>query len=147
MAFGNPATYRSHHVCVRCRSSYKRNGPPAPCPGCGERLVDAGVCLAVPARRDRRGWRALAAALDAGLRFHPACGCCYSGPGYRPRTVPEVRERLTVAARNGLPPAQLLALADPAGAAGAVGSARAGGRSVSRSVPRTAGRVRRGPAR
>ncbi|NSC20218.1 hypothetical protein FM076_02915 [Streptomyces albus subsp. chlorinus] len=112
MASGNPATRRSHHVCVRCRLSLKRNGSPAACPGCGVALTDAGVCLAVPSRRDRDGWRALGAVLEAGLRFHPRCGCCYDGPGYRPRTMAEVRARLAFADRAGLPVAEALALED-----------------------------------
>ncbi|WP_247746015.1 hypothetical protein [Streptomyces oryzae] len=76
-------------------------------------LTDAGVQLAVPPRRDRDGWRALAAVLDAGLRFHPNCRCCDDGPGHRPRTMREVRECVEVSARTGLPLAEVLAMPDP----------------------------------
>lgn len=55
-------------------------------------MVDAGPQLAVPPRRDRAGWRVLTGVLRAGVTFHPQCGCCNDGPGYRPRTPREFRQ-------------------------------------------------------
>ncbi|MFE4975850.1 hypothetical protein ACFRAR_27565 [Kitasatospora sp. NPDC056651] len=54
----------------------------------------------MPKRSDTAGWRALTALLNAGVTFHS--GCC-DGPGWRPRTPREVRERLTAAAGTGVP--------------------------------------------
>lgn len=75
-------------------------------------MIDAGYDLAVPRRRDTRGWRALEAVLQAGLTFH-SCGC--DGPGFRPRTPAEVRERRSAAARLQLPEAEALQRAEPWG--------------------------------
>ncbi|MER0484200.1 hypothetical protein ABR737_38685 [Streptomyces sp. Edi2] len=74
-------------------------------------MIDAGADLAVPRRRDAAGRRALEAVLRAGLAFHG--GCCGTGPGYRPRTPREVRERLALAGRTGMPLTKALAVADP----------------------------------
>ncbi|MDI3407533.1 deoxyxylulose-5-phosphate synthase [Streptomyces sp. B-S-A6] len=105
---------RSHLVCLGCRHAFKKASPqPVPCPSCGEPMIDAGEQLAVPPRRDVDGWRALAVVLEAGLRFRPTCGCMPDGPGYRPRTLREVRERQEVAARTGRPLAEVLADPDP----------------------------------
>lgn len=107
---------RSHFVCVPCRVSWKKHGNGVRgdvCPRCGGPLVAAGLQLAVPPRRDTAGWRALAAVLAAGLRFDPTCMCCLDGPGYRPRTPREVRERLAHAAATGVPVDVALACADP----------------------------------
>ncbi|MFF3457291.1 deoxyxylulose-5-phosphate synthase [Streptomyces sp. NPDC002730] len=107
----------SHFICLPCRASFKK----APdylrartdlCPRCGGPLLNAGSALAVPRRRDVAGWRALSAVLGAGLRFRQ--GCC-GGPGYRPRTLREVKERLAHAERTGLSPAEALARYDLSG--------------------------------
>ncbi|MFD7548608.1 hypothetical protein [Streptomyces sp. NPDC059816] len=58
-----------------------------------------------PRRRDTGAWRALTALLHAGVRFHKSC--C-GGPGWRPRALPEVRERLVHARRTGEPAADAL---------------------------------------
>lgn len=109
--------WRSHHVCLPCRASWKK-APDATrthlCPRCGGPLTDAGTQFAAPRRRDDAGWRALTAVLAAGLRFRPTCLCCGDGPGYRPRTPREVRERLAHAAATGVPVATALACPDPA---------------------------------
>jgi hypothetical protein len=73
-------------------------------------MTDAGFDLAIPRRRDDRGWRTLAAVLRAGVSFY-SCGC--SGPGFRPRTWGEVRERQLAAARLGLPQRVALTMRDP----------------------------------
>ncbi|MDX2591432.1 hypothetical protein PV343_03905 [Streptomyces sp. WI03-4A] len=94
-------TPNRHYVCLPCRSSFKKRGTWASrCPRCGEDLIDAGQDLAVPKRRDTAGWRTLTALLNAGVTFHS--GCC-DGPGWRPRTPREVRERLAAAAGIGVP--------------------------------------------
>ncbi|MGI5261398.1 hypothetical protein [Streptomyces angustmyceticus] len=105
---------RMHVVCLSCRAAWKKTTAargPGRCPQCRTELIDAGADLAVPKRRDNAGWRALEAVLRAGLTFHG--GCCGTGPGYRPRTPREVRERLTLADRTGLPVQRALAVADP----------------------------------
>jgi hypothetical protein len=73
-------------------------------------MVNAGFDVAIPRRRDKRGWRTLEATLRAGITFH-SCGC--SGPGYRPRTWSEVRERRTAASRLGLSEFDALQQHDP----------------------------------
>ncbi|MBB4935060.1 hypothetical protein F4561_005954 [Lipingzhangella halophila] len=73
-------------------------------------MTDAGSNLAVPRRGDRDAWDALATVLRSGLTFH-SCGC--SGPGYRPRTRAEVRDRLAVARRQDIPVRDALARPDP----------------------------------
>ncbi|MFC4562041.1 hypothetical protein ACFO4E_09255 [Nocardiopsis mangrovi] len=73
-------------------------------------MTDAGPDLAVPPRRDTRAWRALEATLRAGITFH-SCGC--GGPGYRPRTWPQVRERREAARRLGVAEYAVLQRWDP----------------------------------
>jgi hypothetical protein len=109
-------TRRSHYVCLPCRASWKKSpdaGRAHVCPRCGGPLTDAGTQFAAPRKRDDAGWRALSAVLAAGLRFHPTCLCCEDGPGYRPRTPREVRDRLAHAAATGVPVAMALTCADP----------------------------------
>lgn len=106
----------SHFVCLPCRVSYKKTAGYGRrlrdvCPRCGGQLLSAGSALAVPPRRDRAAWRALAAVLTAGLRFRQ--DCCGCGPGYRPRTPREVRDLLAYGARTGTAPARALAHGDP----------------------------------
>ncbi|MGW6913800.1 hypothetical protein ACWGB8_08260 [Kitasatospora sp. NPDC054939] len=108
-------TSRRHFVCPPCRASYKRHAAPdgrAVCPRCTGPLIDAGQDLAVPKRQDAAGWRALTAVLNAGVTFHS--GCC-DGPGWRPRTPREVRERLAAAHRAGVPVTEALTTEDVAG--------------------------------
>ncbi|WP_431781635.1 deoxyxylulose-5-phosphate synthase [Streptomyces chumphonensis] len=90
-------------VCLPCRVSYKQPyGPPQlrPCPRCAEPLRHVGTAFATPRRRDTEAWRVLGVLLHAGVHFHKSC--C-AGPGYRPRTLREVRERLAYARRTGEP--------------------------------------------
>lgn len=96
-----PQTTRRHFVCLPCRVSVKRRPVPGRslCPHCQGELTDAGQDLAVPKRRDDAGWRALSAVLAAGVTFHSRC--C-DGPGWRPRTPREVRERLALVRRGGV---------------------------------------------
>ncbi|GAA3131428.1 hypothetical protein GCM10017687_53800 [Streptomyces echinatus] len=63
-------------------------------------MIDAGQDLAVPKRNDTASWRTLTVLLNAGVTFHSRC--C-DGPGWRPRTPREVRERLAAAAGTGVP--------------------------------------------
>ena len=104
--------YKTHYVCVPCRRTSKINpyalgddGAPR-CPQCAQPMLHVGRDFAAPRRVDERGWRALAAVLDAGLRFD-SCGC--GGPGERPRTPAAVRARMRHAQRQGLPVAEVLA--------------------------------------
>ncbi|WP_084529881.1 hypothetical protein [Nocardia crassostreae] len=104
----------AHRVCVDCRVSYKRPtrryGPDL-CLRCHAELIYAGAHLAVPRKSDKAGWRVLETVLRSGLTFRG--GCCGTGPGYRPRTNREVRERMNLAERTGIPLDQALALRDP----------------------------------
>jgi hypothetical protein len=107
------AGQNSHYVCLDCRSAFKRSPYPErehPCPRCGRAMVNAGFDLAMPRRRDDAGWRALAVVLRSGLTFH-SCGC--SGPGFRPRTWAEVRERQLAAEQMGVPVHEAFAMRDP----------------------------------
>ncbi|GLW56885.1 hypothetical protein [Kitasatospora phosalacinea] len=115
-----------HHVCLPCRASYKRRaGGTAVCPRCRGPLIDAGQDLHVPRRSDAAAWRALGALLRAGVRFES--GCC-DGPGWRPRTPREVRERLAASLGTGLPAVRALTTRDV--------TDLAGHRRAARQVPR-----------
>jgi hypothetical protein len=97
-------------VCLPCRSSSKKYGTWASrCPRCGGELIDAGQDLAVPKRTDTAGWRTLTALLNAGVTFHATC--C-AGPGWRPGTPREVRERLAAAAGTAVPLSTALTTVD-----------------------------------
>ncbi|MFD3696814.1 deoxyxylulose-5-phosphate synthase [Streptomyces sp. NPDC058646] len=103
---------KTSYVCLPCRASYKQphdRDRQRACPRCAEPLVHVGSAFAAPRRRDTAAWRALSVLLNAGVRFHKSC--C-GGPGYRPRTLSEVRERMTYAQRTGLPFAEALVLRD-----------------------------------
>lgn len=105
---------RMHFVCLGCRVAFKKTATsrdPGRCPQCRGELINAGADLAVPKRRDDAGWRALGAVLRSGLTFHG--GCCGTGPGFRPRMPREVRDRLALAERTGMPVKKALAVADP----------------------------------
>lgn len=99
---------KTSYVCLPCRASYKQphdRDRKRVCPRCARLLVHVGSAFAPPRRRDTAAWRTLSVLLHAGVRFHKSC--C-GGPGYRPRTPREVRERLTHAARTGEPVAAAL---------------------------------------
>ncbi|WP_250573881.1 hypothetical protein [Nonomuraea sediminis] len=106
---------KTSYVCLPCRASYKQpySGPGSfdrSCPRCAGPLIHVGSAFAAPRRRDTDAWRALAVLLNAGVGFHKSC--C-GGPGYRPRTLSEVRERMTYARRAGIPMAAALTGYDP----------------------------------
>lgn len=100
---------KTSYVCLPCRASYKQpydlGRPRRLCPRCAEPMIHAGSAFAPPRRRDTAAWRTLSVLLHAGIGFHKSC--C-GGPGYRPRTVREVRERMTYARRSGEPVAKAL---------------------------------------
>ncbi|MHB9857150.1 deoxyxylulose-5-phosphate synthase [Streptomyces sp. YIM S03343] len=105
---------KTSYVCLPCRASYKQPydsyGPndrarQRICPRCAQPLIHVGSAFAAPRRRDTSAWRTLSVLLNAGIRFHKSC--C-GGPGYRPRTLSEVRERMTYARRTGEPFARAL---------------------------------------
>ncbi|MER5635477.1 deoxyxylulose-5-phosphate synthase [Kitasatospora sp. NPDC002227] len=96
-------TGKTSYVCLPCRASYKQGfmgGQERRCPRCAGGLIHVGSAFAAPRRRDTAAWRTLSVLLNAGIRFHTGC-CC--GPGYRPRTLGEVRERMAYARRTGVP--------------------------------------------
>ncbi len=101
---------KTSYVCIPCRASYKqpRPGPhdhPRKCPRCTALLTHVGSAFAPPRRRDKAAWRTLSVLLHAGISFPMGCS---TGPGYRPRTLAEVRERMAHARRTGEPPARAL---------------------------------------
>ncbi|WP_328673496.1 deoxyxylulose-5-phosphate synthase [Streptomyces sp. NBC_00328] len=100
---------KTSYVCLPCRASYKQpydgDRPVRICPRCASPLIHVGSAFAAPRRRDTAAWRTLSVLLHAGVRFHKSC--C-GGPGYRPRTLREVRERMAYARRTGEPFARAL---------------------------------------
>ncbi|MFC3994905.1 hypothetical protein ACFOVU_03205 [Nocardiopsis sediminis] len=114
-------SYKCHFVCLTCRVAFKQAEHGASghrCPQCRTPMIDAGPDLAVPPRRDTRAWRALEATLRAGITFH-SCGC--GGPGYRPKSWPEVRERREAARRMGMTECTALRRPEPWEVAGREG--------------------------
>ncbi|WP_318208579.1 MULTISPECIES: deoxyxylulose-5-phosphate synthase [unclassified Streptomyces] len=100
---------KTSYVCLPCRASYKQpydTSRERRCPRCARALIHVGSAFAPPRRRDVSGWRALSVVLHAGIRFHK--NCCFGGPGYRPRTLSEVKAGLVRARRTGEPIAQAL---------------------------------------
>lgn len=113
MCFYAVAHYKLHYVCLACRVGFKRHGA-ANCPSCGREMLCAGHDFAAPRRRDVRGWSVVETVLRAGLRYEGLSGCgCSKEPEYRPRTRAQVRAREAVAAREGAPPAEVLARPEP----------------------------------
>ncbi|MFE7775325.1 deoxyxylulose-5-phosphate synthase [Streptomyces sp. NPDC057445] len=103
--------HRSAYVCLPCRSSFKLGGRrERVCPRCARPMIHAGDAFEAPPRRDREAWRVVAVLLNAGVRFHQRC--CGCGPGFRPRTLREVRERMAYARRRGEPIAGALVRPD-----------------------------------
>ncbi|GAA4511782.1 MULTISPECIES: hypothetical protein [Nonomuraea] len=100
---------KTSFVCLPCRASYKqpydRGRDARPCPRCAGPLIHVGSAFAAPPRRDAAAWRVLSVLLHAGVRFHKSC--C-GGPGYRPRTLGEVRARMAYARATGEPFAKAL---------------------------------------
>ncbi|MEV6103540.1 deoxyxylulose-5-phosphate synthase [Streptomyces sp. NPDC051940] len=107
----------THYVCLPCRASYKKGRDPGRrhvCPRCDGDLLHAGTAFAAPKRRDAAAWRAVGVVLRAGLDYDQSC--CGCGPGYRPRSPREIRDRQAYALRTGRPLARALATPDPWGA-------------------------------
>ncbi|MEU8616358.1 deoxyxylulose-5-phosphate synthase [Streptomyces sp. NPDC048623] len=99
---------KTSYVCLPCRASYKQpydSWRERRCPRCARVMIHAGSAFAPPKRRDRDAWRALSVVLNAGISFHKSC--C-GGPGWRPRTLREVKERTAYARRTGEPMARAL---------------------------------------
>ncbi|WP_328380027.1 deoxyxylulose-5-phosphate synthase [Streptomyces sp. NBC_00440] len=99
---------KTSYVCLSCRVSYKQpydRTRQRTCPRCAAPMIHAGSAFAPPRRRDLAAWRTLTVLLNAGVGFHKSC--C-GGPGYRPRTLREIRERMTHARRSGEPVAEAL---------------------------------------
>ncbi|MFI8963035.1 deoxyxylulose-5-phosphate synthase [Streptomyces sp. NPDC053493] len=99
---------KTSYVCLPCRASYKQPyGPERErrCPRCAGVMFYAGSAFQPPRRRDRQAWRALSVVLNAGIAFPRSC--C-GGPGWRPRSLSEVKERTTYARRTGEPLARAL---------------------------------------
>ncbi|MFI6476832.1 hypothetical protein ACIBH1_02795 [Nonomuraea sp. NPDC050663] len=107
--------YKVHYVCIPCRQSHKFpwDGAEHLCTRCREPMTFAGHDFAAPRKTAHRQWAAVEAVLRAGLRYEgfETCGCGRE-PKFRPRTSTQVRARRRVAARDGLPEAEALALRD-----------------------------------
>lgn len=107
--------YKVHYVCLPCRKCFKYAWDRAvhKCPDCALPMINAGHDFAAPRRNDKRAWAAVAAVLNAGLRYEGFEGCgCGREPKFRPRTSAQVRTRRRVAARTGTAPAAALAARD-----------------------------------
>ncbi|MFD3661906.1 deoxyxylulose-5-phosphate synthase [Streptomyces sp. NPDC058659] len=94
---------KTSYVCLPCRASYKQPYDRARerrCPRCARTLIHVGSAFAPPRRRDTSAWRVLSVLLHAGVRFHKSC--C-GGPGYRPRTLAEVKALMARARADGTP--------------------------------------------
>ncbi|WP_245687616.1 deoxyxylulose-5-phosphate synthase [Streptacidiphilus griseoplanus] len=94
---------KTSYVCLPCRASYKQpylGDHTRLCPRCAKPLIHAGSAFAAPRRRDDSSWRVLSVLLHAGVRFHKSC--C-GGPGYRPRTLSDLRQRMAHARTSGEP--------------------------------------------
>lgn len=92
---------KTSYVCLSCRVSFKQpydRTRQRACPCCAEPMIHAGSAFAAPRKQDVAAWRTLTALFNAGVGFHKSC--C-GGPGFRPRTLREVRERMTHARRSG----------------------------------------------
>ncbi|MEU6979101.1 MULTISPECIES: deoxyxylulose-5-phosphate synthase [unclassified Streptomyces] len=100
---------KTSFVCLPCRASYKQPyldiTRERRCPRCARVMIHAGSAFAPPRRRDVAAWRALSVLLNAGIGFHKSC--C-GGPGWRPRTLREVKARAAHARRTGEPMARAL---------------------------------------
>jgi hypothetical protein len=93
--------YKPHLACFRCRKVYRRrlphdikhHGPslPAVCPECAGPVASMGLDFKTPPRDDLKRWQLAEELWTIGETFH-SCGC--SGPGYRPRDMPEYRAYL-----------------------------------------------------
>jgi len=102
------ANAKTSYVCLSCRVSHKQpydRTRQRTCPRRAEPMIHAGSAFAAPRRRDVAAWRTLTVLLNAGVSFHKSC--C-GGPGYRPRTLREVRELMAHARRSGEPVAKAL---------------------------------------
>lgn len=105
---GGMAHAKTSYVCLPCRASYKQpydGERQRVCPRCSKCLIHVGSAFAAPRRRNTAAWRTLSVLVNAGVGFHKSC--C-GGPGYRPRTRREVRERMAYARRTGVPIAKAL---------------------------------------
>ncbi|WP_078585114.1 deoxyxylulose-5-phosphate synthase [Streptomyces anulatus] len=97
---------KTSYVCLPCRASYKQpydRERQRIRPRCSEPLIHGGSAIAAPRRRDITAWRTVSLLVNADVGFHKSC--C-GGPGYRPRTPREVRERMAYAQRTGEPVAK-----------------------------------------
>jgi hypothetical protein len=99
---------KTSYVCLPCGASYKQpygDDRERHCPRCAQPLTHVGSAFAPPPRRDTAAWRVLSVLLNAGVRFHKGCR---DGPGYRPRTLRETKERMAYARATGEPFARSL---------------------------------------
>ncbi|WP_406472867.1 deoxyxylulose-5-phosphate synthase [Streptomyces platensis] len=103
---------KTSYVCLPCRVSYKQSYDRARqrfCPRCAGPMIHAGSAFASPRQRDVAAWRTLTVLFNAGVGFHKSC--C-GGPGYRPRSLRDVRERMTFAQRSDTSVAEALVRRD-----------------------------------
>jgi DNA-directed RNA polymerase subunit RPC12/RpoP len=87
--------YKTSYVCVPCRhvaQSHYDKVTTMRCPRCRADLVHVGRDFQAPRKGNKSGWDAVATVLAAG-KTYDSCGC--NGPGYRPRTMAQVRQDAT----------------------------------------------------
>jgi hypothetical protein len=87
---------KTHFACLDCRHTAKHPqaplyGPGPHCPHCRVEMVDLGRDFRAPRKAATAQWEKVRRLVTAGLRFD-SCGC--SGPGYRPRTLSDVKSQL-----------------------------------------------------
>ena len=95
--------YKQHLACFSCRKAFKAfdrvviaNAGCEPalkvrtvsCPECRRPMVAMGLDFKAPRQSNWKQWRKVEILTRHGIRFN-SCGC--GGPGYRPRTLAEVR--------------------------------------------------------
>jgi len=90
--------YKTHWVCFPCKSTFKYDGGwSSPenitgpiCPNCGEKMNNLGRDFKAPRKDNINQWKKIKLLFSRGVRFD-SCGC--TGPGYRPKTYAEAKNK------------------------------------------------------
>jgi hypothetical protein len=111
--------YKEHYACFDCRKAFKRASQedvaeregavdgecrPVPCPECGKPMAAMGLDFKAPRQSDIKQWRKVEILFRHGIAFR-SCGC--AGPGFRPRTLRDVKPFLAATIKKS-PGEQLL---------------------------------------
>jgi hypothetical protein len=79
----NEHSYRTHFVCVACRSvskGFRQYAGLVRCPRCGVPMKDFGRDFKAPRKDSDNQWRKLALMVETDLPLFDSCGC--TGPGW-----------------------------------------------------------------